>query len=313
MRRERIYTKKKETYANVANELILTRIARHWNTKKGGQQDNKTRVLVGNAFQNGFTNSEIALEIRKVSFRRQNFFDENRKSSDKIYESISKRIRTLRQQFAGGMFTDLLSLTGKEKKKALKKKSINPNARGRKQLDSASELEEKLAEWIDKLQEEEKRITRAMIFRKALELDPDFQGGDMKRLKQWFYYGFKRRANLSIRKIASVGQKLPKDWEAKMVDMRGRIRHRQGPLEQPDGSVLITGVTDAYFFNTDHVPIWYESVGNYTWGRKDSGRRSVKTGGKEKDRFTAQFGVGKGGKKLIPFIIFKGERAVLHV
>ena len=122
-----------------------------------------------------------------------------------------------------------------------------------------------------------------------------------------------KRFELSIRKIASVGQKLPKDWEAKMVQMRGRVRHRQQPLAQPDDRVLITGVTDAYYFNTDHVPVWVESVGNYTWGRKSSGRRSVKTGGKEKDRFTVQLGVGKGGKKVIPFIIFKGEKALLFI
>ena len=208
---------------------------------------------------------------------------------------------------------EMLGLSGKEKLKALKKKSINPNARGRKQLNSASSLEAELGRWITKLEEEEKRITRTMIFRKALELDPGFYGGDIKRLKKWFYYGFVKRFELSIRKIASVGQKLPKDWEAKMVQMRGRVRHRQQPLAQPDGRVLITGVTDAYYFNTDHVPVWVESVGNYTWGRKSSGRRSVKTGGKEKDRFTVQLGVGKGGKKVIPFIIFKGEKALLFI
>ena len=33
----------------------------------------------------------------------------------------------------------------------------------------------------------------------------------------------------------------------------------------------------------------------------------MKTGGKEKDRFTAQLCIGKDGQKLIPFLIFKGE------
>jgi hypothetical protein len=312
MRREQIYTKKKETYANVGNEVLPTRIARQWNTNKGGQQDNKVRVLICEAFQKNYTNSEIALEIRKVAFRRE-YFDENQKAKDNIYESIGKLMRRLRKQFNGGLLNELLSLTGKEKMKSLKKKSINPNARGRKQLNSASELEEELGRWVTKLEEEEKRITRTMIFRKALEFDPDFQGGDLKRLKKWFYYGFVRRFDLSLRMIASVGQKLPKNWEAKMVDMRGRVRHRQRPSAQPDGRVLITGVTDAYYFNTDHVPVWVESVGNYTWGQKSSGRRSVKTGGKEKDRFTVQLGAGKGGKKLIPFVIFKGEKALLHI
>ena len=60
-------------------------------------------------------------------------------------------------------------------------------------------------------------------------------------------------------------------------------------------------------FNTDHVPIWYKSVGKYTWGIKYSGRLNVKTGCREKDRFTAQLGITKSGNKLIPFLVFKGD------
>lgn len=308
MKREQIYTKKRETSASAGNELLTTRIAKKWNTTKGGQQNNKVRVLICEAFQSGYSCPEIALEIRKLAFRNGRYFDENRKSQDSTYESIAKQVRRLKNKFDKGDLNKLLGLTGKEKLKAMKKKSINPNARGRKPLNAASELEVKLGEWITKLEEEEKRITRTMIFRKALELEPGFCDGDIQKLKKWFYYGFKKRFDLSIRKIASVGQKLPKNWEEQMVDMRGRVRHRQGASQQPDGRVLITGVTDEYYFNTDHVPVWVESVGNYTWGRKSSGRRSVKTGGKEKDRYTVQLGVGKGGKKLDPFVVFKGER-----
>ena len=66
-------------------------------------------------------------------------------------------------------------------------------------------------------------------------------------------------------------------------------------------------MADRYYINTDHVPINHETVGNYSWGKKDSGRRNVKTGGKEKDRFTCQLSVAKDGTKLPPFIIWKGK------
>ena len=149
-----------------------------------------------------------------------------------------------------------------------------------------------------------------MIFRRAMEINPKFCDGDMKKLKKWFYYGFIKRQNLSVRKVASVGQKLPKDWEAQMVAMKGRIKARQKPEKRADGSIRVAGVKDKHFCNTDHTPLWYESVGNTSWGKKNSGRRTVKTGGKEKDRFTCQLTVGKDGKKYIPFIIFKGELRV---
>ena len=67
------------------------------------------------------------------------------------------------------------------------------------------------------------------------------------------------------------------------------------------------GVKDAHCVNTDHVPLWWESVGNYSWGLKTSGRQNVKTGEKEKNCFTVQLSTLKNGKKLPPFIIFKGE------
>ena len=66
---------------------------------------------------------------------------------------------------------------------------------------------------------------------------------------------------------------------------------------------------DKYWFNTDHVLICYAFIGNYTWRLKDSGRQNVKTGGKEKYRFTSQLGIANIGKKLIPFLVFKGENS----
>ena len=75
----------------------------------------------------------------------------------------------------------------------------------------------------------------------------------------------------------------------------------------PDGSNKVEGVKDKYWFNTDHVPLWYKSVGSYTWILKYSGFQNVKTGGKEKDRFTEQLSIAKSGNKLITFLLFKGE------
>ena len=72
------------------------------------------------------------------------------------------------------------------------------------------------------------------------------------------------------------------------MDVRGKVRARQKPETKLDGSMRIARVRDAYFCNTDHVPVWYETVGNYTWRKKSGGRRHIRTGGNKKDRFTAQ-------------------------
>ena len=81
---------------------------------------------------------------------------------------------------------------------------------------------------------ERKRVTIHIIFRKVLELDPNFLGGvgsvnHMAKLKKWFYYGLKRREKFSMRKIVSVGQKLPPNWKEKLKHMHGRICMVQRP------------------------------------------------------------------------------------
>ena len=76
---------------------------------------------------------------------------------------------------------------------------------------------------------------------------------------------------------------------------------------RPDGSNKVEGVKDKYWFNTYHVHIWYIYIGKYTWYLKYSGRQNVKTGGKEKDRFTEQLGIANSGKKLINFLVFKAR------
>ena len=50
-----------------------------------------------------------------------------------------------------------------------------------------------------------------------------------------------------------------------------------------------------------------------TIGAKNGNRRHVRTGGKEKNRFTAQLSITKDGRKLIPFLIFGGEYALWYL
>ena len=147
-----------------------------------------------------------------------------------------------------------------------------------------------------------------------MQFNKGFQGGvgskgHFKRMKKWFYYGFKRRHKLSRRKTSSIGQKLPKDWEEKHQSIISRIARHQTPVQRADGS-FIPGADDDHVGNSDHVPTYVEPHGLYTWGKREvHGRRSVKTGGKEKERFTTQLTVFKSGRKGRPYIIFKAVHA----
>ena len=214
--------------------------------------------------------------------------------------------------------TDLELLEGNCRHQALKKKSVKVNGRGRKSIKLGTRTETVLMAWLEERWRLDQRVSRTMIFRQVLKIDPKFKGGvesegHLSRLKKWFYYGFKVRHELSNRKICGAGQKLPVNWEQKLIDMHGKVRAKQQPQIRSDGTLCIAGVQDAHFCNTDHVPVWFESVGNYSWGKKHSGRRHVRTGGKEKNRFTAQLAITKDGRKLTPFIIYNGEFCFVYV
>ena len=133
--------------------------------------------------------------------------------------------------------------------------------------------------------------------------------GHLVRLRKWFYFGFKRCYNLFNRKLFGVGQKLPINWEKHLEYLQKRVAYEQvlHMIDMGDGEMeQVPVIDDKYWYNFDYVPVWYEPVGNHSWGPKDSSLINVKTEGKEKDCFTVVLIISKSGENLIPFIIFKG-------
>ena len=163
------------------------------------------------------------------------------------------------------------------------------------------------------------RETRAHTHALTRSLKEPEPGLQRTRLQTWFYFGFNRRYNLSNRKLASIGQKLPVDWEEHLRRLQERVARQQFPhtmnigTEENPQMVAVPGLDDDHWINFDHVPVWIEGVGNHSWGPRDSGRRNVKTGGKEKNRFTVVLTITKNGKKGIPFIISKGMLYVYSI
>jgi len=207
--------KDNKLFAGVTKATLLTKLSKEWSTKHNSQLSNKVRTILCQLFKLNYTNQDIALEVRRYSFKNIRF-DESLLSSDNQYQTIMRRIRNTRKDYTAGRLNELLSMTGREKQAAMKKKSPKLGSRGRKASEQQKDLEMQLNELIEKWIKDERRITRTMIFRAALKIDPSFMGGVgsddlMTKLKRWFYYGFVKRFNLSIHKITSVGQKLPKD------------------------------------------------------------------------------------------------------
>ena len=157
--------------------------------------------------------------------------------------------------------------------------------------------------WCKDKWDKSKNVTRGIIFRQATHLLPSHCKGDInstqfQRMKHWFYGGFKKRMCLSKRRISSTGQKLPKYWEQKGLEIIARVAEVMMPMQRPDGGYR-PGAKDDDVGNFDHCPFYIEDHSNGYWGLKESiKRRCITTGGKDKSRFTAQLTIFKSGQKI---------------
>lgn len=277
-----------------------------------GQQTNEWRIAVVDAIGSTSNHSEVAAAIR--SSPRHYPKGWNGISKERLCRQVYAKVTdAVKSRTDGRLLTreSLAKLSHKTRISYLKAKSpklLQP--RGNKNVSKQRLLEEELFEFVEKASTDGKRITRNLIFRKVNELDTSFMAGGsarerLIRMKKWFYGGFKKRYGLSYARISGAGQKLPKDWQEKVKSINDRVNRSMYPHDINGDTVKILPEN---WVNSDHVPIYREAVGEYTWGKKNSGRRPIKTAGKEKERFTAQLHIRfrETDNKLTPSVIFRG-------
>ena len=71
-----------------------------------------------------------------------------------------------------------------------------------------------------------------------------------------------------------------------------------------NGQAILT-VKDDFFANTNHVPVYRDLTGNYSWTELGSSNKQLATGDGKKEKFAAQLTYLKSGRKLRPLVIFK--------
>ena len=144
LKKDGIYKKRSANLKMNASLPILTKISKKF--KRKGQQDVGLKVLMSGAFQSGYTNTDIALEIRRYTFRGE-YFDETKRSQDKTYQNIMKKVSKYRKEYTQGELDNVLQLEGRAKREAMKSKTIKVGARGRKSVSEQTNLETKLMVW----------------------------------------------------------------------------------------------------------------------------------------------------------------------
>ena len=148
-------------------------------------------------------------------------------------------------------------------------------------------------------------VTRSAIQIKALQFwkeSPNNGDGDDFVASQGRLQNFMERHSFSIRRRTTVSQHLPADMISKVVSFVMHIRKLNKIHSYDLGAIG----------NADETPCWMKMPGQTTI---DRGKKSVLllTTGHEKSCFTVTLSATADGKKLKPYIVFKGVRPIQHL
>lgn len=155
-------------------------------------------------------------------------------------------------------------------------------------------LERTLKEWVISQREKSRAVTTVMIRFKAKELAKQMNVAEFVGGPSWCSR-FMRRNRLSVRARTTVGQKLPDDWEEKVVNFREFVSRRKEEL----------GIQADRVFNMDEVPMSFDAPHSRTVDSTGAESVPVSTTGHEKTGFTVVLACSESGKKLKPMVIFK--------
>ncbi|RHY17292.1 hypothetical protein DYB32_010544 [Aphanomyces invadans] len=162
-----------------------------------------------------------------------------------------------------------------------------------------SDVEAQVLEYIKYLREHDVAISTMMLVLKARNIDPDFHGGKIKALTSWVYQ-FLRRNKLSIRRPTREGQKLSSTLDTTRNDFVASVCERFLPFG------TLEGLDWDHVVNMDETPVFFEPKIHTTVARRGSKTVSVRTCSSNNPRITVCLAVTALGRKLPPFIVFKG-------
>ena len=122
---------------------------------------------------------------------------------------------------------------------------------------------------------------------------------DFKASRGWLEKFMKRHC-FSLRRRTTVSQRLPKDLVPKVTSFIMGTRRLRHSKKYPLGSIG----------NMDETPLWLDMPGETTVARTGERSIPVRTTGHDKNRFTVCLAAMADGRKLKPYVVFKGVRPI---
>lgn len=157
------------------------------------------------------------------------------------------------------------------------------------------EVEPVVADFVKEQRSKRLAVTAEMIQAKAREVarHRGIPHGEFKASRGWVER-FMKRAGFSLRRRTSVCQRLPADFEEKLVSFQRYVLK----LRQEHGYML------SQIGNADQTPIYFDMPISWTVDSVGAKDVKVRTTGIEKQRMTVMLACTADGKRLPPFIIF---------
>ena len=157
------------------------------------------------------------------------------------------------------------------------------------------ELEKELAIWVAEKRQAGGAVSTNVICLKAKLIAQKSGLGEKFRATKSWCYRFMERQGFSVRRRTTVAQKLPKDYEDKLVNFQRFIIAKR---KQHNFELSQIG-------NADQTPLTFDVVTNSTIAEKGVKSVPMVTTGHDKDRFTVMLACRGDGSKLPPYVVFK--------
>ncbi|KAM7309473.1 Pogo transposable element with KRAB domain [Ixodes scapularis] len=157
-------------------------------------------------------------------------------------------------------------------------------------------VEEVVLRWVTEQRSRSLSVSYDDIETKARAVANEMKIGrsEFKISKKWIT-NFMRRCGLSLRRKATVCQRLPDAYEEK-----SRAFHRYVTEVRTKHSLMLGQIG-----NADQTPVWFDMPSRTTVTGKGERQVPLLTTGNEHNRFTVMLCCTADGHKLPPFIVFK--------
>ena len=158
------------------------------------------------------------------------------------------------------------------------------------------ELEAEVVNFVKERRDRQLVVTSEIIQLKALDIarQRNIPRREFKAARGWVER-FMQRNGFSLRRRTSISQKLPADFEEKLVNFQKYVIGLRRAKDYLLGQIG----------NTDQTPVFFDMPSNYTINEKGAKEVRLRTTGGEKMRMTVMLAITADGRKLPPYIIFK--------